>query len=350
MELRIYSMDDDSIKRRGVLENFSSLIWTRKFYEPGSFELHAPLTDDNIALLKKDRIIAKDGSIESGIIESLEYDDNDSKKIIASGRFLSSICDRRLIQSTYTFNGKVEVAMRNLINYVNAIPHMTLGDLNGFSETITFQATMKNLLTILEKLSSTSNIGFRVKLDVTNNSLIFDTYMGLDRSLDQSTNKRVIFSEDYGNLTETVYTLNGQLEKTYAVVGGEGEGSARTYVRVGGGTGLNLKEIFVDAKDLRSEDFGSTSEYQEALKQKGLESLATNALVESFEFGTNATGQFNYLTDYDLGDIVTIWKRKWNVRENKRITEIQEVYEDGGLTVTPTLGDPLPDTVDWSDE
>lgn len=350
MELRIYSMDDTSIKRRGVCENFSSLIWTRKFYEPGNFELHAPLTDENISLLAKDRIISKDGSYESGIIESLEYDDNDSKKIIACGRFLSSVCDRRLIQSTFTFNGKCEVAMRNLIGYVNAIPHLTLGELNGFTSSITFQATMKNLLTILEKLSKTSNIGFRVRLDVTNNQLIFDTYMGLDRSLDQSTNKRVIFSEDYGNLTETIYTMNGQLEKTYAIVGGEGEGSARTYVRVGSATGLDLKEIFVDAKDLRSEDFSSTSEYQEALKQRGLESLASNTLVESFEFGTEATGQFSYMTDYDLGDIVTIWKRKWNIRENKRITEIQEVYENGGLTVTPTLGDPLPDTVDWSDE
>lgn len=347
MELRIYDLD---LKRKGVIDNFSSLLWNRKFYEPGSFQLKAPLTETNIEYLKEGRIIAKDDSKESGIIESLEYDDSSSMKITAKGRFLSSILDRRLIQSTYSFNGKTEVAMRNLINYVTAIPLFVLGDLNSFEDTVTFQATMKNLLTIEEKLSKSANIGFRVRMDATNKQLIFETYKGLDRTTSQMVNKQVIFSEDYENLYNTDYTFNSQLEKTYAVVGGEGEGSARTYVRVGSGEGFNLKELFVDAKDLRSEDFSSNSEYLEALKQKGYEALNSNALADSFEFKTMPNGQFNYLKDYDLGDIVTISKEKWGITVDKRITEIQETYEKGGYTVDLTLGDALPDTVDWSDD
>lgn len=346
MELRIYDLD---LKRKGIVENFSSLLWIRKFYEPGEFQLQAPMTDFNINFLKEGRIISKDNSKESGIIESLEYDDSKSNKIIAKGRFLSSILDRRLIQSTYSFNGKVEVAMRNLINYVNVLPLFVLGNLNDFEDTVTFQATMKNLLTIEEKLSKSSNIGFRVRADITNKQLIFETYKGLDRTTSQKTNKQVIFSEDFGNLYDTDYTFNSQLEKTYAVVGGEGDGSSRTYVRVGNGEGFKLKELFVDAKDLRSEDFGSTSEYLEALKQKGYEALNSNALADSFEFKTMPNGQFNYLEDYDLGDIVTISKKKWGITEDKRITSIQETYEKGGFTVDLTLGDALPDTVDWSD-
>lgn len=347
MELRIY---DSDIKRRGVIENFSSLIWIRKYYEPGNFELHAPLTGTNISLLQKDRIINKDNSKESGIIEGIEYDDTNNMEIIVTGRFGSSLLDRRLIQSTYSFYGKVEVAMRNLLGYVNKIPLVELGTLNDYSDKVTFQATMKNLLTIEEKLSKTSNIGFRLRLDRNNRKWIFETYKGVDRSIGQKENKRVIFSEDYANLFDTVYTFNSQLEKTFAIVGGEGEGSARTYVTVGGGEGLNLKELFVDAKDLRSEDFSSNDEYLEALRQKGYEALNNNAVADSFEFNVNPNGQFNYLEDYDLGDVVTIWKRKWNIKEDKRITEIQETYENGGMTVTPTLGDTLPETVDWGDE
>lgn len=348
MDLRIYDLDN--LRRVGICDNFNSLLWTRKFYEPGEFELQAPLTSENIKLLKIGRIIGKDNSIECGIIESLETDDLENKRITAKGRFLSSILDRRLIQQTYSFNGKVEVAMRDLIGYVNALPFFVLGDLNNFEDTVTFQATMKNLLTIQEKLCKSANIGFRVKMDVNNTQLIFETYKGVDRSTSQLINKQCVFSEEYGNLYGTNYSLNSQLEKTVAIVGGEGEGSERVYVTVGSGEGFALKEIFVDAKNIKSSDFSSTEEYQNALKQKGYESLNSNAMADSFDFKTMPTGQFNYSEDYDLGDIVTINKKDWNISQNKRITEIQEIYENGGYTVDLTLGDPLPDTVDWSDD
>lgn len=41
MEVRIYDRD---LNFKGVIENHTSLIWTRKYYEPGNFEIHAPIT------------------------------------------------------------------------------------------------------------------------------------------------------------------------------------------------------------------------------------------------------------------------------------------------------------------
>ena len=66
MELRVYDLD---LNRKGVIDNFQSLIWTRKYYESGTFEIYAPLTQSNIDLLKQERLVGKDGSIEVGIIE-----------------------------------------------------------------------------------------------------------------------------------------------------------------------------------------------------------------------------------------------------------------------------------------
>lgn len=34
----------------------------------------------------------------------------------------------------------------------------------------------------------------------------------------------------------------------------------------------------------------------------------------------------------------------------QRITELQEVYEYGGMYVVPTMGDALPEKIDWSDK
>lgn len=145
MEVRIYGRD---LFRRGQIENQTSLIWTRKFYEPGTFELHAPITDENLYLLQEGNIIGKKGSAEAGIIEDIEKEESDIKnEITAKGRFLSSYMDRRLIKKTVNFSGKAEVAMRQLYSGSVPIPLVELGSLNGFSEKVEFQVTMKNLLT-----------------------------------------------------------------------------------------------------------------------------------------------------------------------------------------------------------
>ena len=144
MELRIYTPELNLI---GIIENFTSLIWTRKFYEPGTVELHCPITDYNISLLKLENIISKIDSLEAAVIEDVRitqaYQQN---KMVIKGRFLSSYMDRRLIRPRVNFSGMTEVAMRTLLNGVVQIPLVRLGDLKNFEETVEFQATYKNLL------------------------------------------------------------------------------------------------------------------------------------------------------------------------------------------------------------
>ena len=347
MEIRIYN---PQLYRQGQIENQTSLIWTRKFYEPGNFELHAPITDENLTLLQPGNIVGKKGSQEAGIIEDVEKEESDIKnEITVKGRFLSGYMDRRLIKTTVNFDGKVEVAMRQLLTGCVAIPLVELGALNGFSETVRFQATMKNLQTIETKLSKTGAIGYRFTPDFIAKKIIFDTYQGKDRTFRQSINNRVIFSEDYNNLNNALYRYNDQGLRTYVVVGGEGEGAARKYVTLGGGEGLGLRELFVDAKDIQSEGL-STAEYEEALYQRGREALNEAIVSESLECETEAAINFTYKEDYDLGDIVTIRKKKWGLYMNQRITELQEVYQYGSLTVVPTFGDPLPETVNFNED
>lgn len=347
MEIRIYDKD---LYRQGQIENQTSLIWTRKFYEPGNFELHAPITDENLRLLQPGNIVGKKGSEEAGIIEDLEKEESDIKnEVTAKGRFLSSYMDRRLIKQTVNFDGRVEVAMRNLLSGAVAIPLVELGTLHGFTETVRFQATMRNLQSFETKLSKTGAIGYRFTPDFINKRIIFDTYQGKDRTFRQSVNNRVIFSEDYNNLNNALYKYNDQGLRTYAVVGGEGEGSSRVYVTIGGGSGLGLRELFVDAKDIQSEGLTDT-EYREALLQRGRDALNEAIIAESLECETEAAINFTYKEDYDLGDIVTIRKKKWGLYMNQRITELQEVYQYGSLTVVPTFGDPLPETVNFNED
>ena len=99
--------------------------------------------------------------------------------------------------------------------------------------------------------------------------MTFETYKGIDRTTKQGTKPRVIFSESYNNLNRAKHTYSDETAKTKIVVGGAGDGADRIYVTVGGGTGFDLQEEFLDAKDINKDDFSTNAEYLEALRIRG---------------------------------------------------------------------------------
>lgn len=64
MEIIIY---DRNLYRLGTIENHTSLQWHRKYYECGTFELHAPATEKNIRLMLMDDIIDHNGILPDGV-------------------------------------------------------------------------------------------------------------------------------------------------------------------------------------------------------------------------------------------------------------------------------------------
>lgn len=344
--IRVY---DRELRFQGEIDDYNSLVWTRKFFEPGEFDLEAPLTPDNIAYLKPGNILSKRGSREAAVIEDAENaQDPDRNVAIRRGRFLSSYFDRRLIRNTYNFTGLVETAMRNLITRATAIPRVTMAAARGFTDTVEFQATDKILLDYLVKLSRSSNIGFGLFPDFKNKTLVFETYMGIGRTRSNGGSGRVIFSDKFDNLNNAVYTYNDRRHKTLFVVAGEGEGSARVKVEVGGGSGLDLREGFLDRRDMRAEGI-TASAYKAALRQAGREGLAEHTVIEGVECETQPDINYVYKVDYDLGDVITVEKDAWGIRVDKKITEVMEIHEFGFMTIIPTLGNPLPEKIDWSD-
>ena len=169
MEIRIY---DDAMNFQGIIENQTSLLWDRRYDETGSFELHVPVTNYTIRLLQMGNLVWKRGAVEAGIIESRHIEeDADTREIVASGRFLTAYMDRRLIRPTFNFSGRAEVAMRTILSNAVAIPHVRLGTLMGYTETIEFQATYKKLLSTMQKIAKQCQLGFRFRPDFTNKTI-----------------------------------------------------------------------------------------------------------------------------------------------------------------------------------
>lgn len=349
MEVRIYSRD---LRFQGVSENQTSIRWSRRYFEPGEFEIHVPITPENVKLYQLSNIVWLQGAVEAGIIEDLKFEEtNLVNKITAKGRFLESYMDRRIVYPAVNFAGYTEVAMRTLLEDIAVpFPYVELGELQGFDEEVSFQCTWKNLLTVETNLAKSANLGYRFRPDFTSRKIYFEVYKGLDRTRNQHERSFTEFSDDFDNINSATYILNDQLEKTVAYVAGEGEGDERKVVIVGDseGTGFDRRELYVDAKDISSSDL-TPAQYEAALIQRGIEKLNENVYSSSLECDTVPLGNFNYKVNYDLGDIVTTKKTNWNVGQDLRITEIQEIYEHGAMKVVPTLGTPLPTTLNMED-
>lgn len=349
MELRIYNAEMQFL---GLIENQTSVLWNRKYFEPGNFEVYCPVTPNNQNLLQRGHLVWIRGAAEAGVIEWLIIEQDDLRnQITAKGRFLSSYMSRRLIRPTYNIqNGLVETAMREILSNAAPLPLVQLGEVKGYTERVSFQATYKNLMDYESKLARYANIGYRFRPNFSDKTITFELYKGLDRTFEQFERSRVVFSESYSNLLSAKYTLNDQLFKTVCYVGGQGEGAARTYAIAGDDslTGLERREVYLNASDIQKDSL-TDAQYIAALKQRGNNELQADAIAESVECVTDANSNFVYGRDYDLGDIVAIRKEEWDLLINLRITELTEIYEYGAMKVSPVFGNPLPSAIDWSE-
>ena len=336
----LYILDPD-INLQGVIDGYSSLRWRRKYFEPGEVELHAPATAENIALLRPDNIVHRLDRQEAGIIEGESVE---GEEITATGRMGSSMLDRRIITPTINFSGTVENAMRKIVTDNRPPPNLALGSAAGLTPTATFQATGKGVLAVCTALARSAPLGFRVRLDVPNKQWVFEVYDGTDRSVTQYDRPYVLFSDEFQNIVNPKYEINTTGAANYAYVAGQGAGENRVIVTVDQTGGAARHEIWVDARDLQQAEGQTLDDYKAQLVQRGLEKLAETARVENFSASAVDTANFAYLTDWDLGDIVSF--EKWGIRLDQRITEIEEVDEGGVVTITPTCGNPLPETLD----
>lgn len=347
----IFYVLNKQFEKIGVVDDYVSFIWTTRYFESGDFEIYVAASEKYAKLFKEDYYIKRQNDNHLMIIENVNIttsvEDGDYIKI--SGRDLKSILDRRIIWRQKTYTGKLEVCVRSIIdsNFINTtsirkIPQMTLGTLKNFSATIDSQYTGANVLETVMELCKVSGLGFDVKFE--NNKFVFEMYSGKDRSFNQSENLRVLFSTDYGNIINSEFNTDKKLFKNTALIGGEGEGNERTYTDIGTASGIERRELFVDAKDLSSKsenDAGeeiilTPSQYQETLKQRGLEKLSETAVVTSFDGEIETTVLYKLYEDFNLGDVVSV-KTKYGVVSTPRIVEIIESEDASGHYIIPTF-------------
>lgn len=341
VEIRVYNR---SLELQGIMDEFSSLIWIRRYQYPGEFELRTPYAAESKNLLIPENIIQKyDGNdvVDAGVIENIIMT---TDEIIVKGRFLESYLERRLIKATTYYDGPAEDSMRGIVSDMVEIPLLGLGTDHGLTEELDFQATYKTVLNIISKACRATGLGFRIRPDFETRDLYFEVYKGVDRTA--SAAAKVIFSEKYDNLLNEQYSYDSTGYRTKAYVT-QLINDVRVAYSTGGGTGLGLREVHVPTTvDTNSQ---TSTQIKNAMIRQGKRALEAKTIVEGFTFSTDADAPFVYRSDYDLGDIAHVNHVAWNINLALRISEIEEDYENGGREIVLTCGSTQPETLDFEE-
>jgi hypothetical protein len=336
MQLYVFKQADRQLT--GIVEAYEYFRWTRRYSRCGGFELKAIATDKNLALLKIGNILWKNDDDEAGLIEFVELTGNESEYILISGRFATSFLARRIVWGAAILNGDLgavlgQLIQNNLINPTNV--SRKIAGVNYaeavLDSPINTQTTYKNLMAAVTDLCDAADVGIKTTFDPTSGIFTITPYFGSD--------SQAVFSKEYENIIEQIFTESVVDYASLALVAGEGEGAERVTVVVGGGEGENRREVYVDARDLQEDDFPGI--YTEALEFRGHQRLTELAKIEAFDAIINQHGNLKYKVDYNIGSRIKAISKRWGVSLEARITEIDESYDRDGVGISVTFGKPL---------
>jgi hypothetical protein len=348
--LRVYDRAGGTLTLLAVIDAYEAIEWTRRWRAPGSWQAVISRYATGAEELREGRYVSlpRRGQHLVGIIESIEGQMTDEGEISESwtvaGRDLGAILQGRIcLHGTDAGTGYDEqidvvgeTAMRHYVdvNAVNptdpdrAIPGLDLMLVDqGRGGTVQVRARFQGLLEILESIALQTGLGWGILWSPDTGEILFDVLEGADRSAE------VLLSPRLGNCLVSGYRACLSDAPTLAVVAGQGEAADREIVKVGAAAGWDRREVFVDARDLDATD---------ALIARGEEKLAEVGETTTLEVEYIPTPTYRYMTDFDLGDIVSA-EYPGVATMQARIVAVTEQYPSGRIVLG--LGKEWPDLI-----
>lgn len=362
----------------GIITNFESLICIWNYYECGTFELTINKNKTNTNKLKKNNfIIVNKNDKKILIIDKVVTTANkNSKTMKVTGTCIKALTRNRIIATNsydrveitaaenvikhYIKNHMVESYYDTLRTPERDIPFVTIAASQNRGIETVWQARLTNLHDELKHISEDTGVGWIGSLDRDNKCIIFDCYIGKDRSIHQINegnthqsleknihssleqythealegNKKlpyIIFSEKKKNLNTGKTTDDITNYKNVGYVAGKGENEDRLIIVLGEASGFDRREILIDLNNIDNPD---------ELKQEGQKKLDTYKEIQSIEGKIYQIPNMEYDKDFFLGDIVTL--ENDGIYEDKRIIQAKEIYERNNISVELGFGDKVP--------
>lgn len=343
---------DKDFQPLAPINYMQTLIWSRRYRDAGTFEIHCGAED--FQSLNAGSYIYRDDREEFGIIYEVDShrEADGAKTCYAKGYFGERLLNDRVLDRTFRHTGTPEAIARTMVlNFVKNPSgagnyegrglgnRLILGPMSGITQTQEdYQATGVAVGDALYALEASQGLSHRVSYDYANDRLIFRVWGGQDRG--------ALFSDLYGNLSETRYHRDETDAPNVAYVAGDGDGETRKVLFLDlRKDGESAREIYVDARDIQQTYVDETGlsrthtdeEYNSLLQARGLEKVAEHEAQERYDITVDSSANLVYRVDYDLGDYCQV--NVDGVSMTKQITGVRETYEAGAETVELTFGD-----------
>ena len=329
------------------------------YYGVGEFEVYTKATKNARTALKEGNYISLPHKPFIWLVEAVEiqYDEARGYMISARGRQAKAILGKRIINRQTKLPSDLTTAVISLIKKhageeataarkIDGLKELTSLVIQPITET---QVSYSNLLDYTDELTKSYEVG--AELTITDAAdFHYRLYEGQDRS------GTIIFSQTFDNLLSSSYTRNNAAFRSFALIGGQGEGTERILHEYDSNPnlrGIDRAELFVDANDISNKytdtdgtekelDLATAADlatYKAWLLERGKAKTAEAALVETFEgeIDTEAS-PYKFGEDFYLGDRVRVQDDFLGVYITPRILKItmrqdrrySELVEYGG--------------------
>lgn len=387
----LYFLDRDLSMTAGPIDGYHSLVWRECYLEPGSFTLVLPLTYDTVQAAFASAYLQVSGRPGLGRVERIRCSDGEGGgTVTVSGRMAESLLYDRILPRGTRISADLCAAVETLVSDnagtgagARAIPHLVimpsepLTDALGQAITVSDSPGGSVLGEWLYETLGAYGASFRILPDRDGN-LVFSVFRGLDRTQAQEENSFAVFSAslsssgDFDLLSDTADARN------FAYIAGEGEGEDRTVVTldVRADPDEPLRELYIDARDLRSDDGGgevlTAEEYREVLLARGRQRLSEHSAILRIDGGAASyTVEADALTadavtappwgadlapigaafgpsmrcgvHYALGDLCDVVSDTLGMIRSDRVTEVTYTCEGSHVRIETRLGTGYPD-------
>jgi hypothetical protein len=265
---------------------------------------------------------------------------------------MSYLLHGHIIRSATVFSGNAENVMRQLVSNVcmtpgtpDYIPGLELGERCNTSKTISIFLEYSDLHDALKEIARRTGVAFRITLDPESGALVFECYEGHNYSADGGDHAVVVFSSEYDTIVGQVSATENDGVTVNAITmlySGEFGRVAIRYAPIAA-SGAALHEICVITDKCETT---TTQTGARVLDVAGTEALLRSMApqyIHAKEVSASASvitgGSFEYKVDYDIGDIVTIQHKPYNISMDRRIHKITESYTEYGKEIVPDFGD-----------
>lgn len=334
--MEIYFLDRDLSVIEGPVDSFTSVVWSEKYFEPGSFTLHFP---SSLAgrFIKASYVkqTLENGSVMCGRIEYINTSDDGDCEM--GGHLLEALLSDRVIYGRGKYTGDLSSAVTNaVLSNLRGLEITVSEESAVISDPVALSYEWNDLSEWLYSALRPFGASYTVRLDPQTNSFVFKILRGTDRSAEGgSPGEHVVFSASFGNISSILFEKNNEEMKNVAYI----EGSDGISVTVDISGEQPKREIYKKAGDISPSDFSSTEEYMASLVGRGREILAKypEALFVASECNTEALPVYG--KDYFLGDMCDVSDDALGVSYCMRLTTVDTVFENGKKSIHPSFGD-----------